>query len=68
MIGSFIAVGVILSLIVLGLLLFGIWIAVLGLGALFGTWFVSGGTLEQTKAVSKDDMADVFAGRDDRPK
>lgn len=59
---SLIGVGV-FAAVVLGILLFlGVLLAFLGLGALFGTWFTSGGS-HLDKKPTKEEMADIFVPR-----
>ena len=53
----------VLALLVFGLLVLGgVILAFLGLGALFGTWFTSGGS-HLDKKPTKDEMADIFVPR-----
>lgn len=61
---ALIAFGILAGVIVLALVVLGIWLALLGLGALFGTWFVSGGSLEDNKNMRPEILAEVFRVRE----
>lgn len=60
----------VLALLVFGLLVLGgVILAFLGLGALFGTWFVSDGSLERNKNFRPETLAEVFRVKEDeKPK
>lgn len=66
---GFAALGIVLFLFLFIIVAFGIWLAIIGLGALFGTWFVSDGSLERNKNFRPETLAEVFRVKEDeKPK